>query len=121
VRLLLRHPPWPLRARLLVAEAEVEPGRPGRRPIAGLGSSALSLVAATPWFTSKWGSLSVRLCPTRYARHAGLAILGLTASPNGLDKPLPLSGIVNSVRKGLAMAQRGVTVRWLGERPPGGR
>jgi formylglycine-generating enzyme required for sulfatase activity len=31
---------------------------------------------------------TVRLCPTRYARHAGLAILGLTASPNGLDKPL---------------------------------
>jgi hypothetical protein len=37
---------------------------------------------------AKKGRKNVRLCPTRYARHAGLAILGLTASPNELDKPL---------------------------------
>jgi hypothetical protein len=49
----------------------------------------------------------VRLCPTRYARHAGLAILGLTASPNGLDKPLQVSS-----RKPF---QNNVLWRWMTE------
>jgi tRNA A-37 threonylcarbamoyl transferase component Bud32/putative hemolysin len=40
------------------------------------------------WDLRGWEHDYLKVCPTRYARHAGLAILGLTASPNGLDKPL---------------------------------
>jgi hypothetical protein len=43
----------PLGAWLAFAQAEEEPDRSERRPRAGLGPSALRLVAATHWLTGK--------------------------------------------------------------------